>query len=435
MADTTVTAVPVLSFPAILRNPGLKDRYAHLYGGPSVNQEKTVSGQIPVKKLRRDQNEGKRWVRRKDNAHFVGNPHVVAATKKDYNLPAPSNKSTFPEPLPPYLPRTSKVPVATLPTRDPVSANAGRFSLSMKGMRKELRRAGGRAEALVRIVEAEMMLWLQGGVMLRPDESNAAELANSQVKSGKGRVIESTGIIEISRSPLQLVWSISDDAFARYVIHCCARYHEVVSFSKGDSDNRLTYLLRPNVQKPDYGAVTSLETPPATDADYSSQLETTDVDSDFVSDRDLIDSDAEDSANNPRVPVTNPSSNLDSIQETSLPASPQLPPTQVTPREDDEWSVLSGDADAYGDESSSEAGQDLLDSVASLRQSPLGRLSHHQQPLHLSGRRWTRSSSSPSRSPARMRRLASARKKRQVANMRGAQRGDSYRSFYDYLFT
>ncbi|KAJ3576746.1 hypothetical protein NP233_g219 [Leucocoprinus birnbaumii] len=466
MADTANTPAPVLSFPAVLRNPGLKDRYAHLYGEASAGQERAASSPTRFKKLRRDQNEGKRWVRRKDNAQFVGNPHIVTATKKDYVLPTPSNKPTFPEPLPSYLPRTAKVPVATLPSRDPVSANAGRFSLSMKGMRKDLRRAGGRAEALVRIVEAEMTEWLQGGVMLRPDESNATGLANFQVKPGEGRTIESTGIIEVSRTPLQLVWSIADDAFARYVVHCCARYHEVVSFSKGDLDDRLTYLLRPNVQKPDYAAVNNLETPPVTDADYSSQLDTTDVDSDFVSDRDLIDSDVEETAANPRVQTTNPGGHLDSIRETSLPASPHLHPAL---REDDEWSVLSGDAGGFGDESSSEADADLLDSVASLslqdtqaparephddldttltqdavsvirevleegRESPLERLSHHQQPAHLPGRRWVRSTSSPSRSPVRSRRIVSARKKRQLASMRGAQRESHNRSFYDYLF-
>jgi len=165
-------------------------------------------------------------------AQFTGNPHIVIATTKDFTLPAPSAKSTFPEPLPSYLPRTVKVPIATVPTRDSVSANAGRFSLSMKGMRKELRRARGRTETLVRIVEAEMMEWLQGGVMLLPNQSNAAGLPDLQITSDdQGRAIESTGIVELSRSPLQLVWSVADDAFARYVVHCCARYHQVISFS------------------------------------------------------------------------------------------------------------------------------------------------------------------------------------------------------------
>ncbi|KXN90876.1 hypothetical protein AN958_03530 [Leucoagaricus sp. SymC.cos] len=420
MADNGGTSAPVLSFPAILRNPGLKDRYAHLYGGASINRDQPVSEQACVKKVRRDQNEGKRWVRRKDNAHFVGNPYVVAATKKDYILPMPTNRPTFPEPLPSYLPRTAKVPATTRPTRDPVSANAGRFSLSIKGMRKELRRAGGRAEVLVREVESEMMEWLQGGVMLRPDESNAAGLFNLQVKLDEGREIGSTGIIEVSRSPLQLVWSIADDAFARYVVHCCARYHEVVSFSKGDSNERLTYLLRPNVRKPDYGTITSLETPPVTDADYSSQIESTDVDSDLISDQDLIDSDVDESPS----AIMIERDHLNSIEETSVPSSSHHSSNQRNDvaREDPEWSVLNGDAGAYGDESGNYGA------------SPPLRLSHHQQPPRLPSRRWDRSTSSPSRSPVRTRRLASARKKRQTVSMRAAREAN-YTSFYDYLFT
>lgn len=430
-------------------------------------------------------------------AHFVGNPHVVAATRKDYVLPTPSNKSTFPEPLPSYLPRTVKVPVATLPARDPASANAGRFYLSMKGMRKELRRAGGRAEALVREIEGEIVQWLQGGVMLRPDESNAAGLANLQVKMGEGREIGSTGsIVEVSRTPLQLVWSIADDAFARYVVHCCARYHEVVSFSKssrglvysgnllhlrlgkGDSNERITYLLRPNVRQPDYRAATTLETPPVTDIDYSSHPESTDVDSDFVSDRDLVDSDIDESPTNPKIAtgVIATSGNLDSIQEASLPSSPLVTSQTIdnVVREADEWSVLSGDIDAYGDESGSEAGQELADSIASLslgdghdaaqgaagehrqdvdpdktltrdaadlvrealvddRESSPVRISHLRQSPLPSNRRWTRSTSSPSRSPARTRRLVSARKKRQAAGLRVGNLGKQT-SFYDYLF-
>jgi hypothetical protein len=35
---------------------------------------------------------------------------------------------------------------------------------------------------------------------------------------------------EVQRTPLQLVWDV-DDNFTRYIVHCCARYHEIVSFS------------------------------------------------------------------------------------------------------------------------------------------------------------------------------------------------------------
>lgn len=413
----------------------------------------------------------------------------------DYTLPTPSNKPTFPEPLPSYLPRTVRVPVAILPTRDPVSANAGRFSLSMKGMRKELRRAGGRAEALVLDVEAEMMTWLQGGVILRPDESNATGLANLQLGMREGREIGSTGTVrEVSRTPLQLVWSIADDAFARYVVHCCARYHDIVSFSrspwapvltrsslycvtlgKGDSNERLTYLLRPNVRQPDYRAAITLETPPATDMDYSSQPDTTDVDSDFISDRDLIDSDVEEPTPAPQpTTVSVVTGTLESIQEDSLPSSPiavrRMAGSIGSLREDDEWSILSGDAD--GDESDSGTGQGLADSLASLdlghnhtpergafdeqdadpdktltqdatnsvreilaesKETRPTRMSHYEQPMSLSNRRWIRSASSPSRSPARTRRLRNQRKRRAAAGLR-AGNIIKHTSFYDYLF-
>ncbi|XP_006460693.1 hypothetical protein AGABI2DRAFT_185048 [Agaricus bisporus var. bisporus H97] len=462
------TPVPVLSFPAILRNSGLKDRFAHLHQLPPSNTGGD-SNQSPLKTFRSDQHEGKRWARRNDNAHFIGNPHVVAATRKDYILPVPSTKATFPEPLPSYLPRTVKAPAAISPTRDLASASAGRFSLSLKGMRKELRRAGGRAEALVRDVEKEMVDWLQGGVILRPDESNAAGLFGLQYKPGEGTEIGTTGsIFEVSRTPLQLVWSVADDAFARYVVHCCARYHEIVSFSKGDSNQRLTYLLRPNIKQPDYRIASTLLTPPATDIDYSSLPETTDIDSDFVSDRDLVDSDVEASID----PESHATGNLEVIRETSLPSSPLIEARSIS-KEEDEWSVLSADIEA--DESNSEAGNsDLIDSIASLdlegssdsqaegvrglgdddpdktltqdfitnavndlirdeRESST-RIPHHRQPLRAINRRWNRNSSLPSRSPARIRRLASAKKRRR-ANAKNIEGSSRYVSFYDYLFS
>ena len=96
-------------------------------------------------------------------------------------------------------------------------------------MRRDLRRAGGKAEWLVRDVEAAIVDWLaQGGTVLCPDAVLDVGLEGAQ-----RRPVGSSGtIVELSRTPLQLVWRISDDAFARYVVHCCARYHEVVSFSE-----------------------------------------------------------------------------------------------------------------------------------------------------------------------------------------------------------
>ncbi|KAF9556710.1 hypothetical protein CPC08DRAFT_743887 [Agrocybe pediades] len=423
----TVSEVPVLSFPAILRNPGLNNRFAHLHGPLAEDgARKHTPVKVSVKKNRRDQNEGKRWVRRKDNARFADNPHIVAASKRDYALQVPHVQPTFPEPLPPYLPRVVKLPtVPTLPTLDPESANAGRFSLSLKGMRRDLRRAGGRAQALVRDVESEMVQWLTlGGTVLAPEEASRNISADDI-----GIPIGSTGtIFEASRTPQQLVWRIADDAFARYVVHCCARYHEVVSFSKGTADNRLTYLLRPNVTRPDRRAPIGLETPPVTDIDYSSNPETDDnLDSDFVSDRDL-ESDVESSGN------------LSMIEESPLSRAASLPPLS-----EDEWSNIdeeghvAGESDLDDFESGSEFGTVPEEpQEAEAGADPDRTLTEMQAPLQgiPSPRRrdWsgaTRSASSPSRSPVRMRRRRrGGPKKRQMVI--GLQSG---LTFYEYLFS
>ncbi len=56
-----------MSFPAILRNPGLSDRFAHLR---VRTQSSATSSPAAVKRNRRDEKEGKRWVRRKENGTY-----------------------------------------------------------------------------------------------------------------------------------------------------------------------------------------------------------------------------------------------------------------------------------------------------------------------------------------------------------------------------
>lgn len=98
-------------------------------------------------------------------------------------------------------------------------------------MRRELRKAGFRAQALVRDIELEILEWLgAGGTILAPSviPPNLDQ---------PGTPIGTTGsVFELSRTPLQLVWRTRNDSFARYVVHCCARYHDVVSFSKSRLD-------------------------------------------------------------------------------------------------------------------------------------------------------------------------------------------------------
>jgi hypothetical protein len=95
----------------------------------------------------------------------------------------------------------------------------------MRGMRKVLRRSGARTQALVRGVEQELMHWLGGvEVVLNPDKESGYQFP--------GRVVaDQEDIREVERSPQRLVWWIENDTWVRYVVHCCARYHNIVSFS------------------------------------------------------------------------------------------------------------------------------------------------------------------------------------------------------------
>ncbi|KAF8514174.1 hypothetical protein JB92DRAFT_2592120, partial [Gautieria morchelliformis] len=88
------------------------------------------------------------------------------------------------------------------------SANAGRYSLSLKGVRKELRRSGPRAEQIVLDIEQELTAWLEmGGVLLSPDSQHILSFSRMP-----GTLIGSSkSIIEIHCSPMEIIWRIDED--------------------------------------------------------------------------------------------------------------------------------------------------------------------------------------------------------------------------------
>ncbi|KAJ3724901.1 hypothetical protein C8R42DRAFT_662909 [Lentinula raphanica] len=387
--NTTLDAPIPLSFPSILRNPGIKDKYAYLYDAKPRNSPART-----YKKAKRDDNEGKRWVRRKENARFSDNPYISLPTRRDYTLHLTEPKTTFPEPLPSYLHRNTKIPATSKPLTDPASANAGRFSFSIKGMRRDLRRAGYRAEHLVQQVETEILEWLDaGGVTLNPDLADSIEYSESA-----GHPVADTGsIFEISRTPQQLVWSIPNDPFARYVVHCCARFHSVVSFSKEVAGTRLTYLLRPNVTRPDFHAAASLDTPPMTDLDASSRF---DSDTDIGS---SVFADSDDESIVSQSGITPSHRDLSDIDE--LARSGEMISTEP---DTDAWSVI-GESDADGEQSEAEHPLTSPFRSLSLREGshePDRTLEAVSPSLRqtTSSNRWQsqHSSSSPSRSPDRV---------------------------------
>lgn len=78
-----------------------------------------------------------------------------------------------------------------------------------------LRGHGPRAQAIVSDVEKEIVEWLAGGVIL-PDEPDDVLIIH-------GRPIGSTlTVAELSRTPLQLVWCVEQDAFARELLDACS---------------------------------------------------------------------------------------------------------------------------------------------------------------------------------------------------------------------
>lgn len=102
------------------------------------------------------------------------------------------------------------------------SAYSGRFTLSLRGVRKDLRqRGGGLARKLVQDVETAIQSWL-----------DATDASTNEVASGRTiDHVDSPVIKELSHKPLELVW-ITDDPFARWIVHCVSRWHSVVSFSE-----------------------------------------------------------------------------------------------------------------------------------------------------------------------------------------------------------
>jgi hypothetical protein len=200
-------------------------------------------------------------------------------------------KATFPAPLPQYLPRVSAAPSAASVMRsDPANLNsayAGRFTLSLRGLRKDLRqRGGGRAKTLVEDIESAIQSWLD------------AYTAPVGISSQTSKAIDRSDppiIMEVANNPLELVWC-TEDPFARWIIHCVSRWHDMVSFSKHPSPfhhakevanvstgkdvlvteegsqqriQRQTHLLRPNSRHPDPRTTAAIYTPTATDIESS----------------------------------------------------------------------------------------------------------------------------------------------------------------------
>lgn len=100
------------------------------------------------------------------------NPHAALPSRVDLLPPTPRYTPTFPNPSSPSATakslRTANVPSPSLPQSEPLSTEAGQYSLSLKGVRGLLRKRGRRAEVVVKLVEDELRSW--SGCELGDDE-------------------------------------------------------------------------------------------------------------------------------------------------------------------------------------------------------------------------------------------------------------------------
>lgn len=229
------------------------------------------------------------------------------------------------------------------------------------------------------------------------------------------------------------------------VIHFLAGPHLLPG--KGAADKRLTYLLRPNVTRPDRRAPATLETPPVTDIDYSSNPETDDnIDSDFVSEHEL-DSDAE---------IDHPNRTLGAIAESPAPSALAT----LSAVDEEAWSQVEDFSDADDFESSSEFGSasvEILEprlaslslqapSVPVIAESGAEAANDNVDPDQtitgiqpMNGddsprsREWTSAlrTASPSRSPVR---AWPSRRRRHAKKRVLRTHASDARSFYEYLF-
>ncbi|GAA5913787.1 hypothetical protein JCM6882_007699 [Rhodosporidiobolus microsporus] len=297
--------------PAVLQTTGPKNK--HLLGalgkkqrgenGEEGGRSKGSGGGGPG---------GKRKRRRWENAQLAGNPHLHRPTRADF-APGPYLKGLSTTFAPPPAAFSRSTYISSSPSSSPTAADlassseAGQFSLSLRGLRKNLRTAigsrrgaGGPTEEALEVMERELVAWLtlsgripegfyhdsaamgaRGGKVLDPtpleDFPSAPVPSLPDLPSSSSSASSAPPpptLTELSRQPHTLVW-LAPSPHHRYLLHALARYYSLQSFSRPlsplESDLRVTHILRPQLVRPRVAAATlsaaggAFETPPGTD--------------------------------------------------------------------------------------------------------------------------------------------------------------------------
>lgn len=248
-----------LSFPAILNNPRLK----HLHNQPSSSHRHQTKPSDPSDPHHRIPPVGRRRQHRFDNARFASNPHIAKPTPRDFQLWQPDPPIRFTTPPPRGYPRSLYVPPVEPMPFDGFSSRMGAFNRSLKGVRRSIRRSLGdldphpsstktRLEEFLSRIDGRLATWIDTRTVWT---SSLTDPAPSIIDPGpwphqdpikrhqpshqpaQDPVDPRPSILEISRSPYTLKWSVPD-RYGRFLVHCVARYYGIVSFSPHSNPGR-----------------------------------------------------------------------------------------------------------------------------------------------------------------------------------------------------
>ncbi|GAA5884941.1 hypothetical protein JCM16303_005358 [Sporobolomyces ruberrimus] len=309
-----------MSMPAILVQPKNKHLLGALGKKAGARDENSTSsigrkgkGEAGIPGARRKR---RRW----ENAQLAGNPHLHRPSRSDF-APGPSLKhlsTTFAPPPSNFSRSTYSSPVSTDPlssaTSTATSLEMGQFSMSLKGLRKNLRTSvvgsrvrrgqGGRTEEVLEIMERELQEWLSFEGRVSPGFYHDGNVSSSKAldptpledwvpptpidslpdeptSSSRSRSNPPPTLLELTRLPHTVVW-LAPSPQHRFILHSLARYYRLQSFSRPlsplDPTVRVTHILRPQVTRPSTtrgGVVQSgFDTPSATDWSSASALST-----------------------------------------------------------------------------------------------------------------------------------------------------------------
>lgn len=197
---------------------------------------------------------------------------------------------------------------------------------------------------------------------------------------------------------------------------------------------RLTYLLRPNVTRPDFAARDQIDTPPATESDYSLGV-LSETDNLSVEENDSLDTGSEGES---AMPQMNRQRRLSSVSERSDSSGLDNTPSRAL-ASDMAALHIEENIDDDADDDASLVGDALIQSVESLdidpapyREPPIRYTAPPTERTPLRDRRGIRrATSSPSRSPCppTRRHLRVGRKRMTIRRTHSQQQ-----TFYDYVY-